>query len=267
MPSDLGQIGPITLRTYTFLLDAAILLGLGVLTWQGWRLDDEPVRWLDAGLLAVAGGVIAGRLAHVAIHWEYFSEHLPEIPAFWEGGINWHAAILAGLLILLWACLRRGVSFRDATDVLAIILPIAAALACVGCLASGCGHGREVASLGDYPPYVAAELPDLYGIIAPRFQTQLFEITLNVILLILAVILTRLPWLKGARLWIILTLLGAGTFAVDFTRGDAMPMIGGLRLDQILDLVVALAGLAGIIIGRRLIHSAIPRQRMHLTQI
>jgi prolipoprotein diacylglyceryltransferase len=247
------------------LLDAAILLGLGGLAWQGWRLDDKPTRWLDVGLLALAAGLIAGRAAHVAIHWQYFSEHTEDIAAFWQGGIDWHAAILVGLLILLIACLRRGVSFRGVTDVLAISLPIGAVLALTGCLAAGCGHGREVVSLADYPPYIAAELPDLYGIIAPRFQTQLFGITLNIALVILVVILTRLSRLDGARLWIMLMLMGVGMFGIDFTRGDAMPVIGGLRLDQILDLVVAGAGLAGITIGRRLTRPVISSGRMRLT--
>jgi phosphatidylglycerol---prolipoprotein diacylglyceryl transferase len=247
MPPELGQFGPITIRTYTLLLDLAILIALGVLTWQGWALDDAPVRWLDAGLWALAGGILGGRLTHVAVHWQYFSEYPAEIPAVWEGGIDWHGAVLLGLLVLVIACLRLGVSFRRISIRLAYLLPVGAILANVGCLASGCGHGREVALLAGYPPYIAAELPDLYGIIAPRFQTQLFGIAFNFILLIVAFSLGRAPRLAPLALWIVLALSGAGTFAIDFTRGDALPMVGNFRLDQVFDLVVALVGLVGLV--------------------
>lgn len=266
MPPDLGQIGPITLRTYTLLLDLAIVIGLAVLTWQGWQIDDEPGRWLDAGLWALAAGVIGGRLVHVVVHWQYFSDHMSSIPALWEGGISWHGAVLVGLAAIMIAANRLGVNFRRASLVLAFLLPVAAVLTEVGCMASGCGHGREVVSLAGYPPYIAAELPDLYGIVAPRFQTQLFEVAFNIILLLLALALVRMPRLAHSTFWVILGLSGLGAFAIDFTRGDAMPMVGSLRLDQIFDLLVMLVGLAGIAGGRRVSHPAPPPRQQRIFQ-
>jgi phosphatidylglycerol---prolipoprotein diacylglyceryl transferase len=257
MLPQLGQLGPITLRTYTLLLDLAILIGLAVLTWRGWNLDDEPVRWLDTGLWGLAGGIIGGRLTHVAIHWQYFSEYPADIPAIWQGGIDWHGAVLVGLVCLLIVCRRQGINFRSFGVALAYVLPIGAILADAGCLASGCGHGREVASLAGYPAYIAAELPDLYGIVAPRFQTQLFGIFLNFSLLIGAFAASRGPRLAPLTFWVILVLSGVGTFALDFTRGDSVPMLGSLRLDQILDLVVALAGVAGLVGGRWISRTAL----------
>ena len=251
MPPNLGQIGPITLRTYTLLLDLAVLIGLGALTWQGWRLDDEPGHWLDAGLWALAAGIVGGRLVHAAIHWQYFSEHLSDIPAVWEGGLSWQGAVLAGLGAIMLACARRGVSFKTLSVTLAFVLPIGAILADAGCISSGCAHGREVLSLAGYPPYIAAELPDLYGIVAPRFQTQLFGAALNAALLILAFGITSRNRFSHSVFWIILALAGLGAFGIDFLRGDPVPMVGRLRLDQIFDLAVALVGVAGIVSGRR----------------
>jgi prolipoprotein diacylglyceryltransferase len=180
----------------------------------------------------------------------------------WQGGIDWHGAVLLGLAALMTACVRLGVSFRAVSLALAFVLPLGALLAGAGCLAAGCGHGREVMSLAGYPPYIAAELPDLYGIVAPRFQTQMFGIALNAFLLILAAMLIRSPRVAPMTFWIILALSGAGTFGIDFTRGDAVPMAGSLRLDQILDLVVALVGVAGLVTDRRQTHPApLPRRQ------
>lgn len=259
MPPDLGHIGPITLRTYTLLLDLAILLGLGGLTWEGWRLDDEPGRWLDVGLWTLAAGVLGGRLVHVAIHWEYFSGHMDGILAIWQGGLSWQGAVLVGLAALMFSCTRYGVNFRTVSLSLAVLLPIGAILADIGCMAAGCAHGREVTSLAGYPPFIAYELPDLYGIVAPRFQTQLFGVVLHLLLLILAIALLKMPRVSYATFWIVLALSGLGTFVIDYYRGDPVPMVGSLRLDQVFDLVVALVCAAGFTTWRRQTHPPNPK--------
>src|SRR5690606_16903242 len=93
-----GQIGPLTFRTYTVLLDIAVLLGLALLVWQGHRRDARPLAWLDTGLAALVGGIIGARLVHAAIHWEYFSEHPIEIAEVWRGGLSWQGAVVGGPL-------------------------------------------------------------------------------------------------------------------------------------------------------------------------
>lgn len=256
MMPELGYIGPFVIRTYTLLLDIAILIGLGLLTWQGWRIEDKPVEWMDAGLAALVVGIILGRIGHVIIHHEYFSEHSSEIAQIWRGGIDWHGAILGGLIGLIIAGLLRRLILRQVLDLAAFLLPIGGILVSTGCLSTSCGHGREVISLTDYPPPIAAELPDLYGVVAPRLNSQLYSIALSLVLLGLAALLARLIKRRGVRFWPILTLLSLGLFGIGFTRGDTVPMVGFLRLDQILDLAVAGVGALGTIIA------VWPRQRV-----
>lgn len=251
MLPELGQIGSITTRTYTLLLDLAVLMGLGILTWQGWRIEQRPTAWLDAGLGAIVLGAIAARLGHVAIHWAYFSNHITEIAEVWRGGLDWHAAILGGLIGLALVCRWRQVSLPIVLDVLAVVLPLGAIFVSTGCLMESCGHGREVASLADYPPLVAAELPDLYGIRAPRLISQGYGIILALIVLVIALgTAQRIP--HPGRFWLVLLLLGLGLFGIGFTRGDSVPMVGVLRLDQILDLLIVAMAIPGLIFSIRL---------------
>jgi phosphatidylglycerol:prolipoprotein diacylglycerol transferase len=249
MAPELGQIGPFVIRTYTLLLDLGILIGLGILTWQGWRIDDKPVEWVDAGLGALVGGFILGRAGHVAIHWTYFAEHADEIARLWRGGIDWHGAVVGGLIGLGVVCLVRRLIFRQVTDTLAFVLPLGATIVYAACLSTSCGHGREVRTLADYPSFMVAELPDLYGVTAPRLASQLYGVALGVLLLGIAALLSRLIRRRGVRLWPVLALLGVGAFGIGYTRGDAVLMVGTLRLDQILDLAVAGIGLAGTLIA------------------
>src|SRR5512138_2399460 len=151
MYPELGHIGPIVIRTYTLLLDLAILIGLGMLAWQGGRTEGKSTPWLDAGLFALVGGIIGGRLEHIVIHWAYFVEHPAEIFQIWNGGLGWHGAVILGLLSLVIGCRVTKTRFTALAGILSLALPLGAMLAYTGCLMSRCGNGREVASLVGYP--------------------------------------------------------------------------------------------------------------------
>jgi len=245
MAPELGHIGPIVVRTYSLFLNLAIITGLGLLTWFGWQLEDAPTRWVDAGLSALAGGIVFGRLGHAAIHWAYYSAHLNEVPQFWRGGLDWHGAVLGGIGALAIYCRVRSMRWRLVSDVFSLIVPAGTLFIYTGCLMVSCGHGLEVRSLADYPPLIAAEMPNLYGVVAPRLLSQGYGIVLSVILIVFSLLLSTVVTRRGIRLWIVLALLGLGVFGIGFTRGDAVPMVGILRLDQILDLLTLIIGLLG----------------------
>ncbi len=251
MAPELGRIGPIVIRTYTLFLDIAILAGLGLLAWTGWRRHQRPAAWIDAGLGALAGGVILGRLGHVALHWVYFNNHRAEIFELWRGGLDWHGAVLGGLIGFVLVAFWRKVPIFAALDVIAIGLPLGAALTYTGCLMVSCGHGREVEALSSYPWLLAAELPDLFGVIAPRLASQTYGIAWSLFLVGLSLLLSRNLKKSGMSFFIVLGLLAMGAFAIGFTRGDLVPMIGPLRLDQVLDLTMIVPAAAGVLFSAR----------------
>src|SRR5690606_38377072 len=102
--------------------------------------------------------------------------------------------------------------------------------------AANCGFGAEVNTLANYPPLVVAELPDVYGIPAPRYNTQLFGLVLALLALGLTIWLFRRGLLVGRRFWLVLALLSAGMFAIGFFRADYALQVADLRADQWLDL-------------------------------
>jgi phosphatidylglycerol---prolipoprotein diacylglyceryl transferase len=242
MAPEFARIGPMSIRTYSLILDLAVLITLGVLAWQGQRRATRGTAWLDAGLGALVGAVVLGRIGHVIVYWQYYSHHLDQILQLSRGGLNWHIAVLGALIGLALVCRWRGLSFREVTDVLALVLPVGAMLTYTGCLMTSCGHGYEVESLAGYPPLIVMELPDLFGVIAPRLASQVYGIVWSAIVLLLTFTLLRRIEREGVRLWLVLALLGLGAFAIGFTRGDEAPYLGALRLDQVLDLAIVVFG-------------------------
>jgi len=72
--------------------------------------------------------------------------------------------------------------------------------------------------VGGVSPLVAAELPDVYGIPAPRYQTQLWAALWALGLLALVALLVWRGWPRRGRFWIALALLAAGMAVIGLYR-------------------------------------------------
>ena len=252
MDSPFINLGPFSVRTFMALIAAAALIGLAAVTATAYRRGERhPLRWFDAGLGGVLGGVIGARLFHVLLNWAYFADHSGEIINLRAGGLNWHGALYGGLLGLWLAARWRGVPFRHLSDVLALVWPVGVMAGWAGCWASACGYGAEVWTLADFPTWAVSERPDVYGIAAPRYNVQLFGVWFGAALLVMSILLAVSGRLHGCRLWLLLALSGAGMFVLDFFRGDGTAsFLPNLTWDHILDLsviafsVVAVVGMA-----------------------
>jgi prolipoprotein diacylglyceryltransferase len=91
------SIGPLVFAAdrASALIGIAVFVAVSALVAR--KLGDPLRRWAS---LALAGGLIAARLAHVALNWESFSQEPWRVIAFWQGGFFWPAGIAAALLLL-----------------------------------------------------------------------------------------------------------------------------------------------------------------------
>jgi phosphatidylglycerol:prolipoprotein diacylglycerol transferase len=206
-----------------------------------------PQTLLDAGLAALAAGLIGARVAFVSAHWGYYSSRLMEALVFRQGGLNWAGGALGALLGLAGFALLARRPFWPLADSLAFPGALVALASWTGCLLDGSAYGRPVAN-----PLAPAS-PDLFGTRLPRWPTQALGALYG-----LAVLLGVL-WLHDRRLrpgllgTLMLTLTAAGALALDFTRGDPSPLLAGLRLDALgaaAILAAALVGLAQRLVAR-----------------
>ncbi len=239
------EFGTFELRSYTAWLAGGILLALAVIVWRAYRTDPAgAVRWLDVGIAAVVGGVIGARALHVALEWGYFADRTHEIDQLWLGGMAWQGGLLLGVPAALIVARLRHVPIRPWTDAAALAWPLALMLAWRGCRNAGCGYGYQVQTLADWPGWLVAELPDVYGLSAPRLDIQAGGIVFGGVLFALALILTWRGWLPGLRLWLIWALTGLGLALLGFFRADPAQIIADRRADQVFDLVLLLASTA-----------------------
>lgn len=221
--------------TFGFALALGIVLSVGIGVYRsGYRASAV----IDAGLGAFAGGVVGARIVHVLLNWAYFADHGDEALRLNAGGLDWHGAVVGGLIGLALIARWRRLSVRALLDALAPALPLLAFAGWLGCAAAVCGYGAEVDTLAHYPAFAVAESRDVFGIVAPRYNTQVFGLALALALLALSFVLLHYDGLKDRRFWILLALFSIGMFGIGFYRGDSVPTLLGLRADQSFDLAL-----------------------------
>jgi phosphatidylglycerol:prolipoprotein diacylglycerol transferase len=231
----LARYGSIFIYSYTVVL-ALGLLAATALTARLARRSHIHC-WFDALLFVMVTAVVAGRGGFVLAQWPYYQEHPEEILHFAQGGLSYHAALLAGLAALwLWA-LFKGRSFYGDAALLAPGFALVVATGWLACWFEGCAYGQETA-IGP----VAADLPDEFGVFALRFQTQLIGLALA--LLAFFIILWLARRLSAAALfWSTLALVSLAHLLPGLMRGDPALMAGPLRVDVLLDGLLFLGAL------------------------
>ncbi len=237
-----------SLPTFGLALTLGIALSVGIGVFRsGYRLSAV----IDAGLGAFAGGIVGARIVHVLLNWTYFADHLDEALHPNAGGLDWHGALVGGVIGLALVARWRRLPVRALLDALAPALPLLAFAGWLGCAAAVCGYGAEVDTLAHYPAFAVAELRDVYGIVAPRYNTQVFGLVLALLLLVLSVVLLRFDGLRYRRFWILLALFSIGMFGIGFFRGDSASVLLGLRADQWLDQLMLVLSMVMITATRK----------------
>jgi prolipoprotein diacylglyceryltransferase len=252
------QIAFWSIPTFRLMVSTAILFSLVI----GFYRQASRVRSIDVYIGALVLGIIGARVFHVALNWDYFTDNRAEIWVIGAGGLDWHGALLGGLLgmaLVLWldriitrrikhfypfAPTKTRLPFNALLASVTLALPLIGLGGWVGCLAAGCGYGKEVDSLANYPRWMTSELVDVFGIVAPRYNTPYFGIALCLVGLLLA--LGVMLWARRSptsarssrHFWWLLAFLAVDMFIIGFYRADHSYIVYGLRADQILDVII-----------------------------
>jgi prolipoprotein diacylglyceryltransferase len=211
------------LTIFSTLIALGSILGLVWVILESPEADQEIT--LNAGILVLFGALAGGRLAYVAAHWEYFQEHLVEIPQFWLGGFSWSGALICGILGIFIA----GWIFRIPIGRLADrLLPLLASLSVaiwLGYLLIGYANGPEVAW--------GLPIKDEWGNWKPRLPVQLIGAILTVALFGGIELLRNRNDNLAPGLAASLGLAGTSIILLvtSLIRVDSAPLFNGIRLE------------------------------------
>ncbi len=227
----------------TFSILIGIGIGVGLLWVMGQSAPRQIDHRLDAGLWALAGALLGGRVAHVALLWPYYQTHPAEMPQVWLGGLSGAGALIGGALGLLvgTAVLHRPAA-RLADALLPLLISVSAA-AWLACWMDGTAYGQTVQAWWGIPAR------DEWGEVQRRLPVQLLGALGT---LALSWLLERLrPHLRCPGQTAALGLLGVSLilFGLSSLRADPSPLWGSLRPEAWLALGSAGAALIGLLLA------------------
>lgn len=239
----------VRLPTYPVGLMVGLALGAFVARREALRRGLEPAPVLDVATVGLIAGLFGARLGHLALQAPKVWAD-PWLLVAWDGGLVFYAGFAAAAGLGLTFGRRRGLDPRVVADIFAPAIALGLVWGRLGCLGSGCCHGRSAAwPLGVDVPWAITytwrgQLADA-ALAVPLHPTPIYEALLGLGLFI------GLSWAPAARpgqkmAWFVLV-YGVGRSTIEVFRGDTARGLwlgGWLSTSQLVGLVSAVLAAA-----------------------
>lgn len=202
-------------------------------------LDDYVVPMLFIGILGA-------RLWYVIFEWNYYSKHISEIIAIWNGGLAIHGGLIAGFIFSLLYFKKKNISFLRMFDLIMPTVLLAQAFGRWGNFMNQEAYGGVVSKsfFTHYPAFIRDQM-FIDG--AYRMPTFLFESVCNLLGFLFITFIFRKYCYKrrGDCGFMYMVWYGITRFVIEGMRTDSL-MIFGLRTAQLVSLALMIVGCLGL---------------------
>ncbi len=227
-------IGNFPIRAYSTLFVLAFFLGVLVTLYfvkaEGKEEYTENI-W-DLALLLLVGGLIGARIWQVFFFdWDFYRQHLSEIPAIWHGGLSIQGGVVGALLLGGFYVWKKKLPFWELADLMAPGLILAQAIGRDANLMNGDAFGGPTG--GDfgilYPVGTIAR--DTFGN-QPLWPAEVWEGQFDVILfaILVGMRLKKLP--SGVIFLTYAAVYNLARFFLEYLRGDSPRFLFGWTAAQ-----------------------------------
>ncbi len=238
----LFRIGPITIKSYGFMLALAFVVGILLARREARRKGLNPDLVFDLVLYAAIGGIAGARLVYVIGHLREFLMTPLRIFAIWEGGLVFYGGLVGGTLAVILFIWLRELPLWEIGDTIAPCLALGYAIGRIGCFLNGCCYGRPT------------NLP--WGVNffdVPRHPTQIYSSLYSLIIFGILWSLRAKIARPGILFWLYVLMYSAARFGVEFLRESPRAAVG-LTASQFTSIgifILAVAALATDYFTRR----------------
>ena len=101
---------------YGIIIGIGMLLGMSVATKDYGKHGHKVEDIQDFALIVIILGVIGARLYYVIFEWEYYANHLLEIPNIRQGGLAIYGGVLTAIATCIVFCKKRKLQFLPMAD-------------------------------------------------------------------------------------------------------------------------------------------------------
>ena len=260
---------------YGIIIGVGMLCGIAMAVHEAKRTGQNPEMYYDFALCAIVSAIVGCRIYYVAFEWSYYSQHPLEIFNLRQGGLAIYGGIIGGFVcMVIFSKIRKASLLLMADTVVPGLL--------IGQIIGRWGNFFNREAFGSYTNSLfAMQIPTNFFIEHGRIDeivsnglydkatyvvsgneaatfiqvhpTFLYESMWNLVLLLLIIFFfTKRKKFDGELIAIYCIGYGIGRFLIEGLRTDSL-MIGstGIRVSQILALILAVFGTAFIIYKRK----------------
>ena len=247
-----------TIAFYGIIIGCGMLLGMLVASKEyvrcGYKADDIQ----DFALFVIVLGVIGARIYYVIFEWDYYSQHLMEIPNIRQGGLAIYGGVLTAIATCIVFCKKKKLDFFPMADAGVLGLILGQAIGRWGNFFNAEAFGGYTNSLfamrikeaivnpSMINENVAAHLQNIDGISYVQVHpTFLYESAWNLCVFFFLLWYSKRKKFKGQIFLLYLGLYGLGRFFIEGLRADSLMLFGtGIAVSQALSLVLLIVSIA-----------------------
>lgn len=136
------EIGPLSIKTYGFLIAVGFMIGIFMASREAKRLNIDQQAILDMAFYLILGAIIGSRLFYVVTHPEYFRASPLDALKIWEGGLTFYGGFIFAFAIAAFLIKKHRLPLFPTLDLFAPSLAVGIMFGRLGCFSAGCCYGR-----------------------------------------------------------------------------------------------------------------------------
>ncbi|MDK8253150.1 MAG: prolipoprotein diacylglyceryl transferase [Dialister micraerophilus] len=232
-------IGNFPIRFYGIFFSFGIIAGCII---AYFLLKKEGHGWekilFDFGLVISFSGIIGGRLWDVFFFdWQYYHNHLLEIPFIWQGGMAIQGGLLFSAIAAYFFLKKHGIPILPFADTISPAIILGQAIGRIANFMNGDAFGHPTGSSFGllYPKTTLAY--KTFGS-QPLWPAEVWECQGDLIIFVLLIWFSCSKRPKGTVFCLYLMLYSILRFFLEYLRGDYAILAFGLKSAQITSVIV-----------------------------
>lgn len=242
---NLFGINGFNIAWYGVIISTGMIFGIILAVYRTKKRDINPDIIFDFAFLALPLAIIGARAYYVIFKWESYSDNIVKIFAINKGGLAIYGGVAGGFIAALIFAHVKKIPFLTLIDLSIPSLILGQAIGRWGNFVNQEAFGHIITD----PKFQFFPLAVYIDDLEQWHQATFFyESTWNLILLVIVLLLGYKRVKDGILLSAYFIGYGLGRFLIEGLRTDSLYFLPGIRVSQILSLILIAAGMVLLVL-------------------
>ena len=244
------ELGPLAVRWYGVIIAVGILLGYFIAQASVQRVGHDKDTLVDIIFWSAIFGFVVARIYFVIFQWPYYLQNPIEIPMIWHGGIAIHGGLIGGFITGIILCKIKNLNPFQIGDVIAPSMILGQGIGRWGNFINHEAHGGPVSRTFLENLHIPDFIINNMYIDGKYYHPAFLYESVWDILGFVVLILLRKHLRVGDTFCLYLIWYSIGRFFVEGIRTDSLMLTEGLRVAQVMSVILIIVGIVIMIIRR-----------------